>query len=159
MTNPIFLDNTILTNFAFAKHPEILFQLWSGQVCTTEAVLKEYQAGAILFEALAGYWQDLPIETLTRQEEQWIIQLPHSLGLGEVSCLAVAFHRHGVFASDDRKARQVAMQFKIPVLGTVGILYQAVEKNVLSLQVGQQVLEAMIVAGYYAPVQNLKDLF
>jgi len=159
MTTKIFLDNTILTNFAFAKHPEILFQLWPGQVCTTEAVLKEYQAGAVLFEALAGYWQALPIEKLTGQEEQWSIQLLHSLGIGEVSCLTATFHRNGVFASDDRKARRVAMQFNIPVFGSVGILYQAVKAKLIPLNAGQQILEDMIAAGYYAPVQNLKDLF
>ena len=159
MSKMVFLDNTVLSNFAFAKRTEILFLLWPSQVCTTEAVIKEYQAGAMLFKALAGFWQDLPIAKLTDEEEHWKTQLSSNLGAGEASCLATALHRHGVFASDDRKARQVAMQFKIPVLGSVGILFQAVEANLLSLKTGQQILEEMIVTGYHAPIQNLKDLF
>ncbi|MEA3350788.1 MAG: hypothetical protein U9Q82_09225, partial [Chloroflexota bacterium] len=106
MHNPVLLDNTVLTNFAWAKCAYLPLELWPGHVCVTQAVVEEYRRGVEEVSLPAGIWDHLPLLSLTHEENEWIQgHLPTYLGIGECSAIAAAFHRQGVFASDDLQAR------------------------------------------------------
>jgi len=69
-----------------------------------------------------------------------------------------AKHRHGLFMTDDRKARQVALELGIKITGTLGILVVAVERRKITLEEANRLLAAMIENGYRSPVDELDSL-
>lgn len=71
MRHPVLLDNTLLTNFAWAGFPDLLFALWPDQVCTTPAVMQEYHKGITEVGLPAKIWDTLPVRELTPGEKQW----------------------------------------------------------------------------------------
>jgi predicted nucleic acid-binding protein len=89
---------------------------------------------------------------------EFAARLSARLGAGERSCLAVAYHREGLFVSDDADARKEAGRHEIPVTGTIGVLARAVEKSSISIEEGNRLLTRMIGAGYRSPVERLDDL-
>ena len=161
MKNPVLLDNTVLTNFSWARCANLPLELWPGHVCTTQAVIEEYRSGVKKAGLPADIWNQLPILRLTNAEQNWMEgYLPSCLGLGERATLTVAFHRQGVFASDDLQARKIAQALNLPVVGSIGILIKCgPPNNLLTCAQAQDLLKQMINAGYYAPVTNLSTFF
>jgi len=60
--------------------------------------------------------------------------------------------------TDDRKARQVALDLGIKITGTLGILVVAVERRKISLEEANRLLKAMVESGYRSPVDELGSL-
>jgi predicted nucleic acid-binding protein len=85
-------------------------------------------------------------------------RLTAQLGAGERCCLAAAISRSGALASDDLPARRWAREHGIPVTGTVGILLACVRQGYLARDEANDLLTAMIAAGYRSPVENLDAL-
>lgn len=158
MTRPILLDNTVLSNFAVVRRPDLIFTLWGTLACTTTAVLAEYLAASARRQLAPELWQALPTAPLSPAETAFAAQLPENLGLGERTCLAVAQARQGWVATDDYRARQIAQQYQIPVTGTIGALQIALSTGQLSLTTANHLLTQMIAAGYRSPLANLSDL-
>jgi len=150
MTGPVVLDNTVLSNFALVDAVELVKRLWEGVAGLTPAVLAEYKAGASHGTSPAGAWADLPVLTLTENEAAFVATLSTRLGAGERASLAVAVHRRGLLASDDRDARNAARQH--------GVLAACVRLGYLGRNEGNALLAKMIVAGYRSPVTNLDQL-
>ena len=46
VTVPVVLDNTVLSNFALVGRSDLLWQLWGSELCTTQAVKREYKIGS-----------------------------------------------------------------------------------------------------------------
>jgi predicted nucleic acid-binding protein len=160
MHNPVLLDNTVLTNFAQAKCADLPPAVWPGRVYVTQAAVEEYRRGVEKVGLPAGAWDHVPFLKLTDEENTWRQgRFPAYLGAGECASIAAAFHRRGVFASDDLKARKTAQALKVPVVGSVGILIRSVQKGLLTLAQAQVLLDRMIDAGYYAPVTDLSTFF
>jgi len=158
MTGPVLLDNTVLTNFALVGRPDLVLHLWADAVCTTAAVQAEYQAGVVAGLVPAVAWIDLPVVTLTEAEVAFAAALPARLGAGERTCLAVAYHRRGLFVSDDRDARSAACRYGVSITGTLGILVLDVRQGYLSRGEANALVEEMIAVGYRSPVRNLNAL-
>lgn len=72
--------------------------------------------------------------------------------------MAVAYLRNALFATDDLLARKVALRYRIQMIGTVGILIQCINREVLILPQAQKALNEMIAAGYHSPIRSLEDL-
>jgi predicted nucleic acid-binding protein len=72
--------------------------------------------------------------------------------------MAAVKFRGGMLVSDDRKARQVALEIGVKVTGTLGILVIDVERNRMTLKEANQALEKMIEYGYRSPVKDLGSL-
>lgn len=160
MQFPVLVDNTVLTNFAWVGRPDLLFALWPDRVCSPQAVKDEYLAGVKQVGLPASIWDRLPVIQLIQVEKQGMDDhLPDSLGPGERACLAIAFHQQGVFASDDFPARKLAQNLHVPVIGSTGILIECGRANLLNLPQAQHLLNEMIKAGYYAPINDLTQFF
>lgn len=160
MQNPVLLDNTVLTNFASAKCADLPLEVWPGRVGVTQAAVEEYRRGVENVGLPAGVWDHLPLLKLTPEEKAWLQgRFPAYLGAGESVTIAAAFHRQGVFASDDFQARKTAQALDVPVIGSVGILIRSGQKDLLTLSQAQDLLDRMIQAGYYAPVTDLSTFF
>ena len=77
---------------------------------------------------------------------------------GEAACLAVAYTRKMSLVTDDRDARQIAVQYGIAKTGTIGILIETVHRNVLALSRANEILHQMIALGYRCPLDKLDTL-
>lgn len=89
----------------------------------------------------------MPITELTDTEQELASRLSNTLGAGERSCIAVAANRAGLFVTDGRKARQVALEWGVKFTGTLGILVVAVERKIIVLDEANRYLARMIGNG------------
>ena len=122
--------------------------------------MEEYRRGVENVGLPAGVWDHLPLLKLTPEEKAWLQErFPTYLGAGESASIAAAFHRRGVFASDDLQARKIAQALNVPVVGSVGILIRSGQKGLLTLAQAEDLLDRMSRAGYYAPVTDLSTFF
>lgn len=156
MSQPVLLDNTVLTNFALIGRAHLVLDLWPD-ACTTLAVQAEYQAGVTARQLPVDAWQSLAIVTLTPTETAFANRLNQRLGAGERSCLAVAQHQKGLFVSDDFDARRQAQAYGIPTTGTIGILLLNIQQKRITLDTGNKLLTRLIKLGYRSPVTKLDD--
>lgn len=157
MSQPVLLDNTILANFAALNRPDLVFNLWST-ICTTSAVYGEYLAGVAGGRFSKDAWQELPVIKLSNAETAFAASLNKRLGIGERSCIAIAYLRHGLFASDDLEARRMAQRYGINITGTIGILLLNIRQGLLTTEVGNELLKQLIKLGYHPPVTTLDGL-
>ena len=156
-SNPVLLDNTVLSNFAEVKRTDVVTGLWKT-CCTTQDAWREFQAGVAIDRLPRNAWKTLPVTELTDLELDLANRLSNALGAGERSCIAVAANRAGLFVTDDRKARQVALDLGVKVTGTLGILVVAVERKIILLDEANRYLAQMIQNGYRSPVDDLSSL-
>ena len=91
-------------------------------------------------------------------EDKIAQKLVKILGAGERTCIAVVKNRGGLFVTDDRKARQAALEMGVKVTGTLGILVVAVERKVIPIDEANRLLAQMIAYGYRSPINNLNSL-
>jgi hypothetical protein len=77
---------------------------------------------------------------------------------GEASCLAIAHERKWTFLTDDKSARKAGKRLQIPVSGTIGTLVRLIKQDQLSLDEGDDLLNQLIVKGYYSPVPSLQEV-
>jgi predicted nucleic acid-binding protein len=155
MTGLALLDTTVLSYFAIVGHADLIKRVWPREAHATPHVLAEYQAGVAAGAVPAQVWDWLPVMTPTEQELATMRAVSASLHEGERSCIAVAIHRNGTVATDDRDARAVARRLGVPVTGTVGILIRCVHDGLLSAAEANELLSRMIAAGYRSPVTDL----
>ena len=158
MSDPILLDNTVLSNLALVGEMDLVCRLWAGRIATTPDVLDEYEAAARAGLLPPRVWADLPLVELTPQEAATSETFSERLGAGERTCLAVAHSRGGIFASDDADARAAARRLGVPVTGTLGVLVVAVRRGLLTLAQANGLLADMIAAGYRSPLDRLDEL-
>lgn len=154
----LLLDNTVLSNFALVNRIELLTNAFGNQIATTSQVLDEFEDGVArgrLPETLLDWLEILDLEA---EEESLFRELLARVNAGEASCLAIAAQRNGRVLTDDRDARKLAAQLKIPISGTLGILLRLVQINVLALSEANDILGQMIIGGYRSPVEKLEDL-
>jgi len=155
LTQPVLLDNTVLTNLALAGRDDLAKSLWPSRACTTPSTLNKYRAGAASGLVPFDCWDGLAVAVLTEEEVAFARLLPPRLGAGERECLAVAVHRHGLLASDDLDVRRIAQANGVPRTGTVGILVLCVRRGYLARDQANALLSEMIALGYRSPVTSL----
>ena len=136
MEQPVVFDNTVLVNFSLVGRPSLIHEAWPHSSCTTAWVLQEYSRGVEEGILPAFKWDRLHPADLEEDEITFAGRLSDSLGRGERSALAVAYHRNGLFASDDADARREAHVYDIPVTGTIGVLVRLVRREVISIDRG-----------------------
>jgi len=152
------LDNTVLSNFSAVERPELV-RLALGEVAATvEEVYAELQAGIRLGKLPACDWSWLPVLSLSESERATYERLRERLNAGEAACLALAAARGYRVFTDDRDAREIAADMRIPISGTLGLLTRLVDRGFLSLQEADGLLARMISAGYRSPVARLADI-
>jgi len=129
----VVVDNTVLSNFAQVHIDSVVVSLWGDQVCTTPEVISEYRAGIKAVGLPSSAWRLLKVTELSSSEIDFAASLSTKLGAGESSCIAIAYMRNAILATDDLFARRIADRYHLQKIGTVGILVQCVKREVLSL--------------------------
>jgi predicted nucleic acid-binding protein len=148
------VDNTVMSNFALVNRVDLL-RLIADEAITTVTAWDELQSGVALGRIAALNWSWLEIVTLQEAEDKLARTWRSALGLGEATCMAVAYAREFRFATDDRLARREARRLGIPITGTLGLLRALVDDQAITLDEGNLLLQQMIRYGYRCPVQSL----
>ncbi|ETX02454.1 MAG: hypothetical protein ETSY1_03530 [Candidatus Entotheonella factor] len=155
----LIVDTTILSNFSFARRPDLLRADSLERIVTTTQVMDEYQDGVEKHLVPLSDWHWLSILTLDTPEEIRLFnQLHQRLGAGESSCLSLAMYREFMVLTDDSDARRWAHRSEIPVSGTIGLLVQLVQGKAITLKEANGLLTVMREHGYYAPIASLDEL-
>jgi hypothetical protein len=154
----LLLDNTVLSNFALVGRMELLTVALGSQVATTPQVIDEFNEGSARGRVPETRLDWLEVINLEGKEETVFQELLMRVNAGEAACLAVASQRNGRILTDDRDARKLAAQLKVPVSGTLGILLRLVEIDTLTLFEANEILGQMVNKGYRSPLQKLEEL-
>ena len=153
----LLLDNTVLSNFALVNRIELLTKALGSQVATTPQVIGEFNDGVARGRLPETRFDWIEILDMEADEESLFRDILVRVNAGESSCLAISAQRNGRVLTDDRDARKLAAQLKIPVSGTLGILLRLVQIEVLAAPEANEILGQMIAAGYRSPVEKLAD--
>jgi predicted nucleic acid-binding protein len=160
-----YFDSVTLSNFALAHHLDLLLRRYpAGRLCVTAQVVDEVLGGiqsghgalkAILTALERGMISQV---SLTPPEFRRYQGLLTTLGAGEASLLAVVARRSGTVVTDDRHARLMCRELRLPVTGTLGILKAASGEGMLTVAEADAILGEMIRQGFYSPVRKLAEL-
>lgn len=151
------IDNTVLSNFAHIRRPNLLEQAFEILV-SVPAVMEELAIGEQKGRIPTVEWNWLSILQLTTSEQLLSHEIGQTLGRGEAECIAVAQSRALFLLSDDRDARRIAQGRGIIVTGTLGALMNLVRQDILSLPDADELLQLMRSQGYRCPVNSLSEL-
>jgi predicted nucleic acid-binding protein len=158
----VLFDCCCISNFALSQSLSILKKLYSGSAYITGFVSAEIMRGIqrghkdlweLKSSLLDGWLREISLSS--KEEKSLFETLSISLGFGEASSIAAAKKRAMVFASDDKTARRDAGLLGVKLTGTLGILYKAAEKKIISFDQGNQILGKMIDKGFYTAVRSL----
>ena len=149
------LDTTVMSNFALIERIDLLRHFVADAVITTDAAWSELLIGMSLGRIPKLDWSWLEVVALDETESNLAQTWWPALGLGEATCMALAYTRGLRFVMDDRLARREARRLGIPITGTLGLLRTLVDDQVLSLDEANFILQRMISYGYHCPVQRL----
>lgn len=153
LNNLVILDNTVLSNLALVRRTDLVTGIWTNCATTPDA-RSEFMAGVTLKRLPARTWKGLPVVELLPEEIEFQHRLP-SLGRGEGTCLAVAYNRDAILATDDQKARRIGLHWGLDITGTLGFLLFAIRIDHIDLATANTLLHEMIAAGYHSPVEDL----
>jgi predicted nucleic acid-binding protein len=137
---------------------------YAGRAFLSTAVYDEILAGVSVghrqLQAIDGAIGRRAVVVLapTAEEYETCRTLLSRLGKGEVSCLALARCRRMTVVTDDRAARRACEDLKVRYTGTIGILQAAVRDGHLALAEADAVLDRMIAAGFWSPVNSISQL-
>lgn len=157
-SGPVVFDATVLSNFASSDSiPWLVEQL--SDPATVEAVRTELEAGrtaghGFLDRALSAIDDGIRLLPI----EDPIDAGRDRLDLGEAAAMQAACQYEGTLATDDLAARRVALERRLPVTGSVGLLAFGVSGDTLDLETANRWLQRWRdERGYYAPVDRLED--
>jgi predicted nucleic acid-binding protein len=147
----VVLDNTVLSSLhvagALARVLEIRPANWIVplQVRREAVAWKTYGAvvGMLLDDLQA---RDVLVYASPElgPEAALFAQVSRTRGQGESAAIAIAYHRRGVIATDDRQARRTCQSLRpsVPTLSTEGLLSTIVVDGLLSLAEAQAIWAA-----------------
>ena len=150
MSKIVIADSACLIGLSKIGELHILRQLF-GKILIPSAVFHEVvilgmgRAGAE--EVKNAKW----IETHEVENQLAVKAFRLTLGTGESEAIVLALEREADFIIlDDWKARQMALELSLPVIGTVAVLTKAVEKGIIDEL--QSILEELRRAGFRFPL-------
>ncbi|MCS6918615.1 MAG: hypothetical protein NZM28_02465 [Fimbriimonadales bacterium] len=151
------LDTTVLSNFLQIAQSDFLSQL-PFQMLTVPPVMAEVRQGFDTGKVPIASLEWLAVLELSEMEQQTFERYNLILGAGEAAALAVCASRRLRLATDDYEARQLAVQLRIPLTGTIGLLAVGVRTGIIVSETAEQWLQQMIQRGYHSPVKSLAEL-
>ena len=139
----IISDTTALIALAKIDSLELLKKLWQVifiPLGVKEEVLEEKPGGKKIHQAIEEGW----IIVREIKEIDYLKVLQNHLGFGEAECIALAVEQKAsLIITDDKKAKNYAKRIGINVIGTLGLIVQAVNERVLTPEEGIKTIERL----------------
>lgn len=159
--DPVFLDTTVLSNFASTDSIGFLVALLDSPA-VAPAVRDEINQGRdvehdYLDAAADALGERIPVVDVSPGAESGDIH--DRLDAGEAESLLGAIEHDGTLATDDLAARRLADERSVPVTGSIGLLVVGVERGHADRETADSWLETWRdERGYYAPVDSVGDV-
>jgi len=159
--DPLFLDATVISNFASTDSIEFLVSVLESPV-VVPAVRDEIEQGRqfghdYLDSAVEAFGDELRVSDVSPETEGE--QFRERLDAGEADALRGALEHHGTLATDDLAARRLADDRDVPVTGSIGILVLGIERGHIGSETADEWLETWREKrGYYAPVESVEEV-
>jgi predicted nucleic acid-binding protein len=161
LPSPVFLDTTVVSNFASTDGITFLTTLLDSPV-VSPAVRDEIERGEhagyeYLGVAVDALGESLPIREVPSEADDSDIR--DHLDIGEAESILGALAHGGTVATDDLAARRVAERRDLLVTGSIGLLVFGVERERIDSETADEWLDGWRKhRGYYAPVESVKEL-
>lgn len=160
----VIVNNTVISNFAIVGRLDLLQKL-IGKIYITPEVLEEISDGIkeghlFLKEVKRIIDENDWILIKELEIEELIIykRLSQRLGIGESSCLAIAYTKWSFF-SDDKSARNYARENNISLGGTFGLLISTIDEHILSKYQANELLQIMRKNRYRSPYPDIDSYY
>ena len=145
----IVLDTVTISNFIKVGKLDLLCELYAGSLYVTKMVIIELGKGDI---DIANWIQSGQIKEaifdydLTIQKD-----LSDNLHDGEISCNIYGVKSDCAIATDEKKARNIITEIyrHRKLTGTVGLLIELVQEQLITRQYAEQLLAEMIERGFW----------
>ncbi len=152
-----------MNTFCKSNRFDLLEKLYSGRIIIPTEVIAESPSSfqAIIFQGLSNGWiQEHTISYSAHPNQlKEYSYLSKRFGPGESAVMAIAKDINGTVGSDDMRATvNYCNRNNIPLMGTLGILYDAFLKRLLTQTDSQSILKTMIGQGYSCPISNFQDV-
>ena len=165
-TSTYVFDAVVLSNFALANRIDLLTCRYGSRLLILQEILNEITAGVVAcyfalhaVEKAVANAECSPTPAISSPSERDTYRmLLRTLGSGEAACIAFAKHHGGIIVTDDKAARETCKEHGLPFTGTIGILKASCLDEQLTPEDADTVLQSMIEAGYYSPVQKISSL-
>lgn len=163
---PVYLDTTVLSNFAVTDSVGLLADLFEAPR-TTPTVVDELERGhesgyeflgtalALIAPHEAADTEAVPVIEPPPQTTEVGAAIRDRLDSGEASVLRCARVKDGVVTTDDSDARSVAADLDVDVVGSLGVLARAVNDDELSEATADDWLDSWGEFGYFSPVDSV----
>ena len=158
---PIFLDATVISNYASTNSIEFLVDILEAPV-VAPAVRDEIEQGVdfgheYLTSAVEAFDEGLVVSDVPPKIGR--MNLRKRLDPGETEALRGAVDRGGTLATDDLAARRLATELDVPVTGSVGLLVLGIKREHIDSKTADEWIDVWRTArGYYAPVESVTEL-
>jgi predicted nucleic acid-binding protein len=153
----ILTDTTVLSNFAQVGRPQLLQSAFPDLSAPAE-VRQELTEGERLGLVPSCDWSWMGMVELSSSEQLQAAELRRSLQAGEAACIAIVLARGGLLLTDDLAARRVAASLQVEISGTLGVLARLIQRKILTLEEGDELLVRMMASGYRSPVRSLREI-
>ena len=158
---PVFLDATVISNFASTNSIEFLVSILEAPV-VAPAVRDEIEQGTdfgheYLTSAVEAFDEGLEVSGVPAEIGK--VSLHERLDPGETEALRGAVERDGTIATDDLAARRLATELDVPVTGSIGLLVLGIKREHIDSETADEWLEVWRdERGYYAPIESVTEL-
>jgi len=158
---PVFLDATVVSNFASTSSVEFLVHLLEAPI-VVPAVRDEIERGVehgheYLTSAVEAFDDGLAVSDVPPEIGR--ASLHERLDPGEREALRGAVERDGTIATDDLAARRLATELDVPVTGSIGLLVLGIKREHIDSETADEWLEVWRdERDYYAPVESVTEL-
>lgn len=158
---PVFLDATVISNYASTNSVEFLVQVLEAPV-VVPAVREEIEQGVkhgheYLIGAVEAFDNGMPVFDVP--PEIGSVSLRERLDPGETEALRGAVEHDGTLATDDLAARRLASELAVSVTGSIGLLVFGIKREWIDNETADEWIETWRnERGYYAPVESVTGL-
>jgi len=158
---PVFLDATVISNFASTDAIEFLVELLESPA-VAPAVRDEIEHGQsaghdYLDVAADAFDEGLAVTDVPPEAGE--TEIRDRLDAGEAESLLGAIEHGGTLATDDLAARRLADDQSVPVTGSIGLLVLGVERGRVDRETADAWLDIWHEErGYYAPVESVGEV-
>jgi len=150
--NVVISDTSSLSNLKKIGKINLLKELYNSITITPE-ILEEYKE---------KYKDELPewIKIKEAKDKEKIIELNKEFGLGESSAIVFAMENpNTLIIIDDQDAKMYASNIGLNVIGTIGVIKQAVDKNIIESKAEANILfDELKNTGGWISDKLLKDI-
>ena len=159
-STPSVLDTTVLSNFAYVDHVDVLAGL--AGICTVPVVRTELQRGVdshpYLQSALDALTAEIPVTTINDAVRSRETTARATLDAGEAQAFAMADVHDGRLLTDDGDARSFARDHGVTVVGSVGVLLAAIDAGRIDESTADEWLATWIdEISYYVPYRTIAE--